>query len=105
VRRDVVGLALALALGIAACVVAAGCGSVDTVHQVADAGVDVEQRDAGAADSMLSSELAPDRAAADAAAEAAAEVGPSCSWECRAFCDCGALPCCRATGAADCCTR
>lgn len=103
------GLALAIVLGIAACVVAAGCGSVDVVHQV-DAGVDVEQLDAGAADSMLSGELAPDRAAADAAADveqldAAAEVGPSCSWDCRAFCDCGALPCCRATGAADCCTR
>jgi hypothetical protein len=108
VKRDVLAFAIAIALGVAACMVAVGCGSVATIEQL-DAGVDVAAGDAGDLDSMLSPELAPDRQGdveqLDAAADAAVEVGPSCSWDCRAFCDCGALPCCHASGAADCCSR
>lgn len=105
--RDVVTLLLALALAVAACV-SWGCGDVTAaadggaseVGGEADVGRDVEQQDtppwpdvaASSSDSMLST-------------DAAADVGPSCSWECRAFCDCGPLPCCRSAGAADCCSR
>ena len=104
-NRDLLAFAITMWL-VAMWLACGGCGTVVPVHQDGDAG-------ASSTDSMLSwdagAELLEVAAKSDAAAEVAAAdaaaEGPSCSWECRAFCDCGPLPCCRSAGAADCCTR